>query len=139
MKYKKDTRFDLHLDPLEYFGFFLPFILRLSLMLSVSLTNSIFPYFFLTKVLFPLIDYLLPLDKHNRTGSELERLEKNPFYLIPLLSFAVLDQFFNLWLLQTLYYTIPGLSWYQQFIFLFVMGTSSGTSILAGHELAHHS
>ena len=123
----------VHFEVLEYLAYFLPIPIRLFLIWSFDYTHSILPYIYLVKVVIPFIDWLLPLDMRNRSSKEQEALERDWRYLVPLYSSVLVELYFCHWLLGTLYYVLPGLSWYQTVAFIFFVGNTTGSNLVLGH------
>ena len=127
----------VHFEMLEYLAYFGPIPLRFFLMWSFDYTHSILPYMYVIKVIIPLIDWVMPLDMRNRNSQEQEALEKDWRYLIPLYASAATELYLCYWLLETIYWILPELSWYQIILFVLFVGTTTGGNLVLGHELTH--
>ena len=73
----------------------------------------------------------------NRRPEGLDQLEKDWRYLVPIYAYFVSEVYLNYWLLNVLYYELPLLSFYQQFLFILITGTGTGVSIIIAHEFTH--
>lgn len=112
-----------------------PILVRFILMWTWS--HSAIPYLLFVRVAIPLLDYILPLDMKNRRPEGLDQLEKDWRYLVPIYAYFVSEVYLNYWLLNVLYYELPLLSFYQQFLFILITGTGTGVSIIIAHEFTH--
>ena len=97
---------------LEYLATFSTTFLRVIHMLTYEYTHSMLPYLYITKVVLVLLNYWLPLDMRNRTPEEQKAMEKDWRYTLPLYTYFFSELYFQIWLLNTVYYDLPYLSWY---------------------------
>lgn len=95
------------------------------------------PYLYISKVVIVLLNYWLPLDMRNRTPEEQKAMEKDWRYTVPLYAYFFAELYFQVWLLNVVYYDAPQLSWYQWVMFMFTIQVATGGNLLVGHELGH--
>lgn len=99
-------------NSLEYLAYFLPVLMRCFLIASFNLTHSILPFMYVVKVVIPTLDFFLPRDRRNKSKEEQEELEKDWKFTVPLYLGAGVEIYFNLWLLNVIYFVLPALSYY---------------------------
>ncbi len=92
----------------------------------------------LSYVIIPILDYILPHDNYNLPSSDIKNFEKDKRFLIPLYLCWLFD--FALYFYVLVLLTIPGRMQDTPFMFVlsaFTTANAGALNLVAGHELVH--